>query len=327
MREIFRQASQINRDASINAFIDQIILERPDLAKATFYAPTQGKNSLTVMTADEVFKAPKRPEDGPFLIKEYKLLEHLNGYDLGVNIPAVTCYSEKGGFYGMSRLQGEPLTRDLLESLPLEDQQKIAEDLARFNAKFSKTLTEGDRQHLNLGIGNVLPPLLPEDVTNNIRKPHMQEALGEYYTAALKMAAQYAQSFSIDHEKKRTLMIHSDLHPGNILYDRKNKRLGVIDTGTGRIISVDMGLSPLNHSYSASWMDRHLEAFSKETGTDLTREQISFKKCLYGIRHLGENPAEPKAAEFLKGELRVWQEIQNQLQQQPEIKKTPSIKR
>jgi|GEM_PF-2813961 serine/threonine protein kinase len=320
MREIFRHTAEKDKDASANAFIDRIIAERPDLADAAFYAPAQGKNSLTVMTADEVFKAPKTPEDAPFFAKEYKLLQHLNGFDLGVNIPEATHYSEESGFYAMSRLRGEPLTRDLLESLPVREQEKIADDLARFNAQFSKTVTDGDRQYLGLGTAETYQPLPPEEILDSLRKPHMQQALGPHYDAACAAAAQYARGFNADAEKKHVMMIHSDLHPGNIMYDREHQRLGVIDTGTGRMIAADMGLSPLNHSYPAAWMDRHLETFAKETGVEMTRAQIAHKKCLYGIRYLAQHPEDAKAADFLKGELTVWQAAQKPAASQPEIK-------
>ncbi|MFN7113529.1 MAG: aminoglycoside phosphotransferase family protein [Alphaproteobacteria bacterium] len=307
MRKIFGNVAKKHDDASLSAFIDKIILARPDLAEATFYAPSQGKNSLTVMTVDEVFKAPNRPEDAAHFLKEYKFLEHMSGCDLGLAVPAVTHPAgEKDVFYGMSRLHGEPLTRALLESLPQQEQEKIADDLARFNARFSTALTEGDRQSLGLDHVQVVRPLSPQDVTAALDAAHMRETLGTDYESATRVAAQYAQSFNEEVEKSRTIMIHSDLHPGNILYDRENKKLAVIDLGAGRTIAVDMGFSPLNHSYPPAWMERYLDAFGKESGIDVTRAQIEGKKCLYGIDYLARNPNDEKGAAFFRGEIQQW---------------------
>ena len=307
MRAIFDTVVKRDEDASVNAFIDKILHARPDLADATFYAPSQGKNSLTVMTADEVFKPPNRPEDAAHFLKEYKFLEHMSGCNLGLAVPAVTHPAgEDGGFYGMTRLPGEPLTRALLESLPQEEQEKIADDLARFNARFITALTEGDRQNLGLDSVQVLRPLSPQEVTAALAAPHMRETLGTDYEAAVRLAKQYADGFNEAREKSRSVMIHSDLHPGNILYDREQKKLAVIDLGSGRAIAVDMGFSPLNHSYPPAWMDRYLDTFGKESGLDVTRVQIEAKKCLYGIRYLAQNPNDEKAAAFCKGEIQQW---------------------
>lgn len=304
MRVIFSEAA--NKNASLNSLIDNIIAARPDLSAATFYVPEQGKNSLTVMTEDEVFKAPTQAEHAAYFVKEYNFLSHMNGCDLGLATPVVTLPITERGFYGMTRLQGAPLTRDMLDSLPEQEQRAIADSLARFNARFATALTDGDRQYLSLTRRENYQPITPDETLSHVAQPHMKQALGADHPAAQRLAATHARRFNETAEKERVVMIHSDLHPGNILYDRTTKKLGVIDLGAGRVIPVDMGLSPLHHAYSASWVDRFLSAFSRESGIKVTEEQILAKKCLYGLRHLAQNPGDEKSAAFVKSQLQEW---------------------
>lgn len=313
MRVIFGEAAQ--KSVSINSLIDKIIAARPDLSGTTFYVPEQGKNSLTVMTEDEVFKAPTHPEHAAYFVKEYHFLSHMNGCDLGLAIPLATLPITEHGFYGMTRLKGEPLTRDILDSLPEQEQHLIADSLARFNARFATALTDGDRQYLGLANSESYQPITPDETLSHISQPHVKQALGADHLSAQRLAAAYARSFSESAEKERVVMIHSDLHPGNIIYDRATKKLGVIDLGAGRVIPVDMGLSPLHHAYSAPWMDRFLSAFSQESGIKVTEEQILAKKCLYGLRHLSQNHDDKKSADFVRNLLQEWTKISGPVQQ------------
>lgn len=248
----------------------------------------------------------------------------MNGCDLGLAIPPVSHPVEQdGAFYGMSRLHGEPLTRALLESLPAAEQEKIADDLARFSAKFSQALGEGDRQYLGLQPHDVLRRITPDEVAAALEKPHLRDMLGEEdFKTAQQVAKEYARGFDKARDDSRVLMIHSDLHPGNILYDRAHGRLGVLDLGAGRKIEADMGFSPIDRSYPEAWTDRFLGTFGKETGIDITREQIIAKKCLYGIRHFSnpDNAQDSGFLDFFKGELQRWRDIraENTPQQAPE---------
>lgn len=135
--------------------LEAIYEERPDLKGQPVLFPSQGKLGFTVIIGDEVFKGPNSERTAGNFDVESDILQELMGK--GLPVPEITCVGKKSIFYGMTRMEGVPL-RPLEHSMPPEELQRIAEDVADFMIRMALALpresgllaTQGDLWETNI---------------------------------------------------------------------------------------------------------------------------------------------------------------------------------
>ncbi len=197
--------------------------ERPDLANATFYTPCYGEISHVVMTADEVFKAPKRTDQIEALQAECETQNLLSAS--GLKVPEITCLGRDFSFYGMKRMRGKELTT-FSGMTKWDDGQldALAKDLAAFF----------------YGVATALPVHIPAEspqpikpkfgrISQVLQDDLLRKALGDDDYAFCK---QQINEFEERIKDRRPVMIHADVHMSNILIDPDTRRLDtVLDFG------------------------------------------------------------------------------------------------
>lgn len=272
MKDQFLKSADKIADKSVLDFIEKIRDERPDLKNAMFYVPKQGKNSHVVMTSDEVFKAVKEHRGNS--INEALLLKHLNTKDLSLAIPALTCIGEQSSFYGMKRTKGVRLTAEYLETLPKETQDKIAQDIGKFQAELTTAFTDEDyqktgiekKERWHLSVDNVLKTL---------EKPEVRTALGDNFEYCLGEANALKKSLHGQSEADRAVLTHSDLHSENILIDPETHEITVIDLGEGARWQVDLSFGPFDNTYPPSFTEKMLDSFHDHGGPRIYQPDLA----------------------------------------------------
>src|SRR5258708_1834137 len=115
-------------------FLKAILRERPDLEGKAATFPGQRQKGNVAVIADEVFKAPKRPEGEPRedFETECSFLRQLEGKSLPAAIPRITTVSKDYMFFGMTKVPGEQMGSDFESTLSKDEQLQLAKDVIDF---------------------------------------------------------------------------------------------------------------------------------------------------------------------------------------------------
>ena len=290
----FNRIATRPRHDSANQLIDRIIEMRPDLRNETFIVPRSGNTSLTVMTVNEVFKSCMSRGNPVDFAREYTVLEHLQGQGLGVDIPTLTWKSRDSSIYGMTRLHGEALSKELLASLPAEEQARIAAAVGTFNGVMAHSMTADRRKELGLQSATMA------DVTN---ANHLFEALepsfvkmrlsGYNFSVAQKLAEYCLRELDTQDHAQRVMFVHPDMHEQNIMYDRTTGQVSVIDIGSGNMLEPELAFCIPRHYYPRDFVAATLKSFNDNAGTSLTCAHLD---AYFGMRALRMSMVNPEHA-------------------------------
>ena len=95
------------------------------------------------------------------------------------------------------------------------------------------------------------------------------------------MAEKFRANYDPEEHEKRMVIVHADMHPGNIFYDPKTSQLSLIDIGCGQKYQIETAFAQIAKSYSAGFTEKFLKAYSEKSGMDVTLKQIETAHCLY----------------------------------------------
>lgn len=295
----FNKKATRPRHESANRLIDRIIAARPDLAGAQFVVPFTGNTSVTVMTMDEVFKAPVYSSEKEAFARELALLLELQGRDMGADIAPVTFVDSDGGFYGMQRMRGEALTRETLLDLPAEERARLAAQIGCFNARLGGALSEEKRIALGLRPARAAAMLMPHHVLEALEVEAVYERLSHLQVAD-RLAAWYADSFDETAQAGRMRVLHADMHNANFLYSRTSGRLAVIDLGAGDVLPAEQAFGLMRRYFSHSFVAKALQAFCREGAMEIGVDDLELYQGLRILRH---------APQALEEAARLWREL------------------
>lgn len=269
-------------DEGANKLIDRIIAARPDLAGASFVVPEYGRPSQTVMTMDEVFKSAHNPAWPDEIRRECGLLQAVAGRDLGVRVPQVTMVAADESFYAMQRLRGMPLTRECLDVLPDEERLDIARRIGVFNARLARC-EGGGRIAASAVTAEKMAAVFGNDDFWDETGCDLRE---------LSRLENFMKTYSL----MPPMLMHGDMHQGNILYDQDTASLSLIDLGNGDTVSAAHAFSVLRIYYPADFVDAALQGFCAESGMTVNPAELDLYKSMQELLAISQvRPAQAAA--------------------------------
>lgn len=190
----------------------------------------QGLDSIAYRVNNEyIFKMSKHDEARENLKKEIKVLNYLKG-KLSLQIPTIEFYSEKYSVCGYKEIKGEKLTKEMYESMSIQEQDDLAYSIAQF-LKELHSLPLPDIDDLEL------------DVIEDYKGDY--ESLKEMiYSVIPKKSQEYLDSLFkriLSDEritKYKQVLCHNDLSCNHIII-QNNKVVGIIDFGDVAITDRD----------------------------------------------------------------------------------------
>lgn len=209
-------------------------------------------NDGVIVNEELVFRFPKHEYAFRHLKDEVNILRMLQNR-ISLEIPRPAYLGSDVLVYRM--VPGETLRRDMLMRMPEDDQQAIADQLARF-------LKELHNVPIREGAGFQIPiadALMQYqgwvDVYARIRDrvfpllvQHVREWATEYFEAYL------ADRGNFEYPPK---MVDTDLAPYHILFDRSSRRIrGIIDFGCAGLGDPAIDLGVIMYHYGESFTDR-----------------------------------------------------------------------
>ncbi len=207
---------------NINEAEDFAKMSFPDLARSHFAVASQGYHSFTFLVGEkDVVRIAREPWIAQAMVTEAAILENIFG-KLSLPTPKLHSSSQpERGILRMSKLPGEMLVNEVLESLPKKEQLRLAKLLGKFIANLHTHL-KADRS------------LLKGAFVEDRKKAHnILETLSQRETAfSLKPIFDNALNYLSTYEHDQVddvSLIHNDLKGQNILYDRSTGQLSIID--------------------------------------------------------------------------------------------------
>ncbi len=290
----FNKSSKALRKGRANFLIARVHAGRPDLASAPFFVPSHGNTAQVVMTADEVFKSAISRKQIVPLRRESAVIDALQGHDdTGVAIPRVTWRPAQGGVYGMTRLQGEPIDSDTLFFLPQDEQKRIAQVLGRFNGRMARVLDEKARADIGVAPVSAAPywNITADRLFDVVDRTGARILLGEdAWQLARRLAQHVAKTYDAEEINRHVACVHADMHAQNMLYDRRNGQVSLIDLGAGQPLRVEHAFSLLHGHYSKSFVAEMLAAFSTESGITVTPQDVAVYHAAFVLARASEDP-------------------------------------
>lgn len=286
--------------------VEKIREQWPDLQVESMEKAVQGENNDVYIVNDEyVFRFPKYEQGIVQLRAETAILEALQGrVSLPIPMPVVQDLSSgKVGevFVGYLRLPGEPLTKDLYDSLDGETQAQVARELAAFLKELH---------------GTPVQELLPEEILDTMVVSNWRREWSDLYSRfqtklfpymreeAKQSVAGAFEAFLADERNfaEAPVLAHNDFGPGNLLFDRENGRIGgVIDFGLAALGDPAVDAGNLVR-YGADFLQHAIEVYPQIAGY-LARARFylstfALQEALFGVEHGDEDAFEKGMAGY-----------------------------
>ena len=180
-----------------------------------------------------VFKFAKHKKASSNLVKEAKILKFLEG-KLSLSIPKVlyVCSpNELFNYYliGLSKINGISLSREIYDSLSLDEKDDLARQMANFLKQLHEIKYDEDKEDIMIKF--------KEDYLK--LKEKVYDRLDS--SSRDKIDALYIKLFSNrDFINSRNGLIHNDFSCSNILFDLESKKIsGIIDFGDACVSDID----------------------------------------------------------------------------------------
>lgn len=230
--------------------------EIPVLANAPCHVPAKGTRAHVLIFENAVFKGPRDDAQNPYIQQEYKILRHLAGR--GLPVPQVTHVGKDAVFFGMTRLEGEVLTRGVFDNMSKEIRAQFTGDLAAFMTGLAAAFTPQEAKEMVRYTGEYTFKEMTLETA--LAAPAVQALLPEIESAI----AEYSKIAA----SNPPVVFHDDFHMGNILV--KNSRLsGVIDFGYMNTGMPEEGM----FSWGRAWPDFTFDLcmqYSRRTGSPVS---------------------------------------------------------
>ncbi len=196
-------------------------------------------------------------------------------------------------------MEGEPLSADLYESLPVSEQDKIAKDFAGFLFFLhQKKYDYKEKKH---------PIILKQ-------WPSRKEVLAffnGYITPEEKAEFQKLEKVCSDTSDERIVWCHFDLKPVHILYDKKTKKLSVLDFGAAHRENIYHDFFPIRtHCFGFSYLflKKIVRAYNTYTDSPINEKKVGWLHLLgiwrqiarHGVTHTLTEDEKKKKIEFMR---------------------------
>lgn len=201
----------------------EIILQSCPGAKQIEFVNHGYHNLIAGVDSEYIFRFPRHHNSLGRFDFETELLKKIAGKIIDIQIPVVHAKSLNPAYAKLSYIPGQQLTNKQVREFTDKEQNVIAHQLVDFIRDFNKAITIDEmkalRSQITLGTGFEPWPTYLEHVFAQPQKnAKLQAIIDEYYTAWC----------AIDHKNQPQIIIHDDLHSGNLLF--KDRRLqGVLD--------------------------------------------------------------------------------------------------
>lgn len=219
---------------------------RPDLSTAQVTLPPPSSHGFVAIIGDEVFKAPHDASLLDAFQRETLVQDYLrrNMAAMGHLVPGLTTNDTTGKqpLFGMKKAEGEKMTSELVASLPPEQQDTLARDLAQFMLAARAAVSPDVFTQMKLE--KTPDTVTPETLAKSLGNADVQKLLGP----ALLAKAQEAEKDFADFSKtpRQQVFAHGDLNAYNLLFDKTAGRLnGVIDFGLAGLKTVEEDFTKL----------------------------------------------------------------------------------
>lgn len=212
-------------------------------------------NDVAVVNDELVFRFPKNEYAVACLRNELRILKLLKNY-VSLNIPVALYESEDAMCYRM--IAGEPLRRDMLLSLDALTQQSIADEFAGFHKELHSVPVE------EIPDLNTSPTVLfrenwveayrrIQEKVFPLMQPHTRAWARQHFEAFLNDESNF------QYERK---LIHGDLAPYHVLFDKRKKRInGIIDFGCAGLGDPAIDIGVFINQYGESLLEKLYEVY------------------------------------------------------------------
>jgi aminoglycoside 2''-phosphotransferase len=226
-------------------------------------------NDIAIVNEEIVFRFPKHEYGFKHLKDEAQILRLLRNY-ISLEIPLLLYESNDALAYRF--IPGETLRRDMLMRLPEDDQQAIADQLARF-FKELHAVPVNEISDFEIPMADALMKYEGwMRVYQRIREevfplllPHVREWATEHFESHL------ADKSNFEYELK---MVDTDIPPYHIMYDKQRKRInGIIDFGCAGLGDPALDFGVVIYNYGESFMSRFYQVYP-EAGAYLRRARF-----------------------------------------------------
>lgn len=168
-----------------------------------------------------IFKCAKSDDYGCHMRCEVKLLRYLYK-KISCTIPQVLYYFPEINCFGYKKISGVSFTKFLYNSLTVNQQEKLVEDLAQFIYELHTAVSVDQAEDLDLKPARW--PLTTEEMVIALRD-NLDTRLNHIF---IKFIDEYNVMREV--RLRERVLIHNDLHEDNILFNKKIGSLkGIID--------------------------------------------------------------------------------------------------
>lgn len=194
--------------------------EVPDLRINTIELNTSGWDNLVanVNGDDWIFRFPREEKFLPMLERERILLDHLKN-KVSMPIPYYQYVGARTAFVGYRKILGESLTEELYLAFTDVERQAIAKSLALFFTQLHHGVSV--EEATQWGYPKYHIPL--QEIEQSLLKTSSCKKIKRMLSEALAYTKQTPCS------TEKPVLLHCDVHGGNLAYNRNTKKMGVFD--------------------------------------------------------------------------------------------------
>jgi aminoglycoside 2''-phosphotransferase len=243
---------------------------RPEIVPENLELNTTGLLNDVVIVNDEfVFRFVKRDFGYKDPQEEAKILNFLKKH---ITLPIPTPFYQSSDVLAYRLIRGETLRRDVLMRLSEDDQQAIADQLARFfkelhnvpineltDFELPKVPAQMNYDGWKKAYGRIREKVFP------LLMPHTREWATEHFESYLAEPSNFECDLT---------MIHGDIPPYHVIFDRQQTRIGgVIDFGSAGLGDPAIDFGSIVYHYGESLMTRFYKIYA-EAETYLKRARF-----------------------------------------------------
>lgn len=276
----------------------EILQTYPDFEFSTISKIGEGMDSVAFLVNDSyIFRFPKNADVRENLAKEIVALPILQT-KLDIQIPHFEYIGRETSFVGYQKIEGQFLTKELFYSFSKSKQNDIQKSLA----DFLQTIHQQDiKEFVKCGVEIQDLKANYEWDFENIKKfvfPLISKRNEDFIDKQFRNYLKNDENFSF-----QPVLLHNDLSPDHILFDKENKKLvGIIDFGDIGIGDADYDLMYFLDDYGEEFVHSFLNFYPHPNHEKLFEKLYFFglADTLQLISHYVENDETDKVDELIE---------------------------